>query len=555
MAGWRRRIPAAVWRTPCELSAMFDETRLLNLIEAYVDQSLSAEERGELEKLLMASDEARRIFWERLRLHAVAREWALGKTAEDLAAGLPEAGKVVKFPWRRIAAGLAVAAAVVLAAFVFRQEDAGEEQAAPVADTGVAKGQTVAVLALASEAVWEGRAPVAGEGVRPGGLKLTAGTARLDFLSGAQMTLRAPAELSLVSEMKVMLLAGDVHVFAPPAAQGFTVETEGMIAVDRGTDFGMSAGKGKAPSLHVLSGRVDVAAMDAPDRFTKVFGGSAVRPLAGDWEVFPADRGLFPESGNLAGEVRAAQASRKEAWKIAADEFSRRDDVLIHYLFDLPEYGDENHVKNSAAHGPPETDATLVGSEWAAGRWPGKGSCSFTKATDRVRFVVPGAFRRLTLMAWVKVDRLPNQLNILLRPDAVQFGTPHWQFDPKGRLRLGYQTGKKEFLVPDGNEQTEWDVAVSPPFMKGELGRWTQVATVYDADRAVVEHFHNGRKIADHRLKHPMPLIFGPAQIGNTVTGGDELQYNLMGRVDEFAMVAEALSETEIRALYEAGKP
>lgn len=197
--------------------------------------------------------------------------------------------------------------------------------------------------------------------------------------------------------------------------------------------------------------------------------------------------------------------------------------------------------------------------EFDAGVEDDKGACAFSRVTDRVRFVAPGPFETLTLMMWTRVDQLPNYFNVPLRADEAVVGTPHWQFDPKGRLRFGYLTGRTEFLRPDTTEPTDWDVAVSPPVLGPNLGRWIHVATVYDARRAVIEHYVNGEQVATHPLKHPLPLLIGAAQIGNTVVQktGDfpPQQFNLVGRIDEFALLEAALTPDEIREHYEKGRP
>src|SRR5258706_15969367 len=47
---------------------MKDE-RLIVLLDAYLDGTLSAEEKREMERMLLESDAARREFWERASLH------------------------------------------------------------------------------------------------------------------------------------------------------------------------------------------------------------------------------------------------------------------------------------------------------------------------------------------------------------------------------------------------------------------------------------------------------------------------------------------------------
>ncbi|WAC19791.1 LamG domain-containing protein [Luteolibacter sp. SL250] len=545
---------------------MFDEARLKQLVDAYIDQTLEPAEREELELVLMSSEQARQDFWERVHLHAAAREWALGRVATSMVDATVNRSISVRRSWIRTwGVGIAAAAASVTAALWLgnRPDPAvpiGASQSAlpEVADEPQSMSLPVAVLALSADAGWVGSTPAPGAPLSPGLLRLVRGNVRIDFLSGAQMTIRAPSEVELVTEMRARLRSGNIHVFAPPAAEGFTVESGELIAVDRGTEFGMTGAAGRAPTLHVLDGKVDVAKSDAPSEFKEIRGGSAVSLSGRDWSFFPAEPALFQGTRDLAGESDDEQARRLREWEVAAQELSARPDAVIHFPFLKPDPGRSTAVANTAAHAVAGTEGTIVGAERVGGRWVGKGACNFSRSTDRVRFVAPGEYQSLTLMAWVRVDRLPNGFNVLLRADRVVVGTPHWQFDSLGRLRFGFNTASSDFLRPDTTEKTSWDVAVSPPLLDGRLGEWIHVATVYDSRRAVLEHFMNGEKVASHPLLHPIPIIIGAAQIGNSVVESNDPgqgRVNLVGRVDEFALLKEALPEEDIRRYYEKGRP
>lgn len=539
---------------------MLDEARLKQLVDAYLDQTLEPAEREELELIMMSSEQARQEFWGLVHLHATAREWAIRQTATGM---VDATAQCVPFDRkqriRNWSMGIAAAAALAVGGIWLGTRPSPEipgefplTKVDPVA-------YPVAVLALAADAEWIGSTPAPGSPLLPGMLKLAKGNVRIDFLSGAQMTLQAPAEVELVTEMRARLRDGHIHVYAPPAAEGFTVESGDMIAVDRGTEFGMTRSASQLASLHVLDGRVDVAKSDAPHDFQEIRRGSAVSLQNRRWNYFPAEPTLFQGSNDLAGEADNEQTRRLMAWDTAAREFSTKPGVVIHLPFRKPRSGRETSITNTAAHAPEGTDGTIIGAEWVSGRWADKGACNFSRSTDRVRFVAPGEFASLTLMAWVRVDRLPNDFNVLLRADQAVEGTPHWQFDPLGRLRFGYFTGKSDFFRPDTTDKTPWDVAVSPPLLEDRLGQWIHVATVYDSKRAVLEHFLNGAKVTSHPLRYPIPIVIGAAQIGNSVvpSSKDALQgkLNLVGRLDEFALLREAMTEDAIRDYYEKGRP
>lgn len=538
---------------------MLDEARLKQLVDAYLDQTLVPAEREELELILMSSEQARQEFWSHVHLHATAREWAIRRIAMGMVDATVHCLTLVrKTRIRNWSVGIAAAAALVVGGlWLGARQSPGTNGASPLSVV-TPNTDPVAVLALAADTEWIGSTPAPGSPLLPGMLRLVRGNVRIDFLSGAQMTIQAPVEVELVTDMRANLRSGNIHVFAPPAAVGFTVEAGDLIAVDRGTEFGMTRSIDHPASLHVLDGIVGVARTDAPHDFKEIRRGGAVSLSGQEWRFFPAEPGLFLGKGTLAGEANDEQARRLKEWEASAREFSARPNVVIHLPFLKPDSSGETTVANAAANAAEGTDGTIIGAEWVSGRWAGKGACSFSRSTDRIRFVAPGTFESLTLMAWVRVDRLPNDFNVLLRADHSAVGTPHWQFDSLGRLRFGYLTGENDFFKPGTTEKTPWDVAVSPPLLEGRLGQWIHVATVYDSQRAVLEHFMNGRKVASHPLRYPLPIVIGAAQIGNSVISSNDPhqgRLNLVGRLDEFALLNEALPEVAIRSYYEKGRP
>ena len=54
---------------------MMDQPRLEFLLDRYVDQALDGAERAELEQMLLASAEARRVFWDFTGFHAQLRQF------------------------------------------------------------------------------------------------------------------------------------------------------------------------------------------------------------------------------------------------------------------------------------------------------------------------------------------------------------------------------------------------------------------------------------------------------------------------------------------------
>jgi hypothetical protein len=111
--------------------------------------------------------------------------------------------------------------------------------------------------------------------------------------------------------------------------------------------------------------------------------------------------------------------------------------------------------------------------------------------------------------------------------------------------------------VPLGADATgeRWPESREP--LLGRLGRWMHLAAVYDADLRQVRFHTNGAVDSIVALPLGLPAVLGAAQIGNwnRRQHSDTRGRQLSGRIDEFVILARALSPEEIHAQYAAGRP
>ena len=191
----------------------------------------------------------------------------------------------------------------------------------------------------------------------------------------------------------------------------------------------------------------------------------------------------------------------------------------------------------------------MVGCVRAEGRWPDKGALEFKRSCDRVRLNVPGKFDSLTMLAWLRIDGFDRQFNSLLLCDEFSDGHAHWQVKANGMIDLG--------VKPRGGKRV---IYLSEPVLgQADLGRWLQLAVVYDVRKAMVSHYLDGRTVGSMpliRCDHQLQL--GPCEIGNWSPVDQPPSApirNFNGRMDEFAIFKEALGDEEILALYELGRP
>jgi len=84
------------------------------------------------------------------------------------------------------------------------------------------------------------------------------------------------------------------------------------------------------------------------------------------------------------------------------------------------EPGWERTVANLARNAPVSSTASMIGCDWAEGRWPGKGGIEFNGSNKRLRLTVPGTYASLTFLAWIRVDRLLHREHSLAMTESLR---------------------------------------------------------------------------------------------------------------------------------------
>lgn len=126
------------------------------------------------------------------------------------------------------------------------------------------------------------------------------------------------------------------------------------------------------------------------------------------------------------------------------------------------------------------------------------------------------------------------------------------------------------FLLPssDGVDDVVQDAGLHRVYMTEPIwdssmsGQWLHLAAVFDPARRIVMQYLNGQPVSQHEIVDKFlvtQLRIGPAEIGNWGQPFRDSPWfavrNLNGTIDELAIFDAALTDGEIRALYEQGKP
>mgnify|MGYP002780610292 CR=1 FL=1 len=508
----------------------------------------AAPEQGDVVNRLLAEDQAlRRYVAQRLIDEALIREELQVAEAESLlgehaavpAAPSPRRARVTARALAPVAAACAAVAACVL---LWPRGDTVAP--VPPAPDGLPPAVDTRAYAVVTHAVnidW----PPGAEPVQPGdriaerNLRIAGGFLQIEFFGGATAVVEGPAEVEVASESRVRCREGKVRVGVPPQAGGFTLQAGSVELVDPGADLGVRVDRDGAGEVHALSGRVGVRQ------------GGAVRLIESGTAVgFSAAgnvTGVAPGPGGFVGleRLRAIKAESAAArygrWREHSDRWSRDAALAMYFTFDGQAEFDRGLVGRVAGA---RADGAIVGCRWAQGRFPGKGALEFKQTSDRVRVRVDGEFESVSLFAWLRVDGVERRYNSLLLADAYTPGRVHWQLTEAGALRFS--------VSGTGGCEAQRVVTMA------SLGRWVQLATVYDHPAQVVRHYVDGREVAACAFAAVAPLLIGPAELGNwspTRSAAADPIRSLNGTVDEVAVFRRPLSAEEVRQAYRAGRP
>jgi hypothetical protein len=567
------------------------EPDLQDLVAAWLrNAELPAARRDELLARLRADGAFRREFVEEIQMHGYVRaaqsaepRWPLLEEAmgghED-APGLEDSimARLAQMPtptrrrtwspWWAYGGLAGLAAGVFL---LLRSADRPRE-AGPDRQTGsaVVRPPAVAVLSRVVEVAWADGEPERQEGAElaAGWLRLALGTVQVDLFSGARLIVEGPAELELRSSGEAFLLVGKVACELGEQARGFRLLTPGLTVVNQGNSFGVKVSESGEQEVHALAGQVAVGRT----------GEAGTSQLAGRQARRLADSGLAetlfrPEDFPVMERVRAreqAEAARLlAAWRAAADALDGDPALRVHFNFEDQSPLDAsltNRVRGEGAG----SDGQIIGARWSPGRWPGKGALEFRGRGQRVLLRLPGTHASLTLLAWVRVDALPQPVTALLMteepeldeekptPVAASFapagGRPlRWELKATGQLALSLRRGPATGKFP-------WDAHLAPPLLTPERhGEWLCLATVHDAAHGELTHYVNGQPVARHPLPPGPPLALTHLSLGNlTVPDAEARQgvsYGFFGAVDELVVAVRPFGAAELRRYYEVGRP
>ncbi len=484
------------------------------LFQRSLDGTLTAEEMVRLNARLRTDAEARREFAELLNLDSALAATAAGWMPETVPSRVVGSVRrkfiaiLVTVRWFAVAACLGLLVSGVWwwqatqRVFATVHESAGVEELA------------------------------AGMVLRGEPQEIKAGTVELITARGARVVIEAPAEFRFESPQRLRMLRGRLAADVPPSAKGFTVITPAGEAVDLGTRFGVDVPTTGAAEIHVFQGEVIANAAGTKTR-QSLRGGEALTLSQGAGAARELRSSAFIQPDEMP-EMIAGLAAGQRSHSAAASAALRHDAALIALVDFEPEAA------------PPGVFRRVQG------RWPGSRALEFVDTDDHAKLNLNATTRKLTLMTWVRLDRVPEGISSLYHTDGWDTpGQVHWMVLNNGQMRFGMHSAPAN----GDNGRERWPESRAP--LLGQLGRWVHLAAVYDADTKQVSFYTNGKFDSTVAMKAGLPAVLGPAQIGNwNLKNSFTTQHRrLSGRMDELVALGRTLTAEEVRGHYEAGNP
>jgi hypothetical protein len=232
-----------------------DRERLEELLFASAHDSFSADERDELNAVLLGSADARRFAVQFLSIDAALAESLSTSEAaaryganHDAVRNVDQAKNVRGLPSRRKAwIAVAAAALIMMGVSVLSWRAGNVDHAQVIEPAGFVQSAT------------RSTAFNSGDTLQPGDLvRFEKGRVVIRFESGVKLAVEGPADLQMVSNNGARMIQGRATVRVPGKIKGFILETPADRIVDLGTAFGVRVGSNGATSISVFEGEIEL---------------------------------------------------------------------------------------------------------------------------------------------------------------------------------------------------------------------------------------------------------------------------------------------------------
>lgn len=244
------------------------ESRIQDLFE----DSLAEDQWPELRNELVESEEAREIYHAYAQIHTLLNQKAQGAHVLSLKTPVIPIDEMLKSQRKRTFRYAALSAAAILVIGLLLMQMFFIEPK-PVGLVMEMSPGTKFSLSHDGDQDQSGEMRM----VKGSRLKISQGAVELNFASGVKSIVMAPADMTLHDDSTLYMNEGSAWFNVPAKAVGFQVKTRDLDIVDLGTEFGVRANPDQHDEVHVITGKIKVAALRLRKEVMTLTAGEARR--------------------------------------------------------------------------------------------------------------------------------------------------------------------------------------------------------------------------------------------------------------------------------------
>ena len=417
----------------------------------------------------------------------------------------------------------------------------------------------VAVVAdqLQGAVLFQSSVPCVSPELYPGSYTLENGLIELAFVDGGKVVVEAPSEFVIENASRIYLLKGQLTALVENSPKPFSVRTLNSNVIDFGTEFGVRANADGTAETHVFQGKVRMESNKLLKQAALMLeGGQAAHAdsegVLSRKEARPLQFVRFEE---FSIKKQAANGSAYCRWQEQVYQIHRDPALVAHYTFE-----EDSRHPDQLINEAPETGKRLNGvlegeeskPQWAPGRWAHKTALYFDRSQNQ-RVRVPADSQLcitgpITLGAWIKTEEAPDGFipgmyggNILSNEKDEKEINYHLSYG------LYYDSHMMIYMRAQG-----YDFHTKGPAINLSVDQWHFLSITHDND--TVNFYIDGKLMKTAEKSFAGSPVFADLLIGG-MEAWQQPKYRFHGFIDEVMIFKRVLSETEMQALYDAGKP
>jgi hypothetical protein len=337
-----------------------------------------------------------------------------------------------------------------------------------------------------------------------------------------------------------------------------------------GTEFGVAVEANGRAAIAVFAGKVKAEAKKADGGWNRQISlqeGQAGMYEQSKFTSLVCKRSDFP---NL--QLAPPPPTSFQRWLNASRELRSRPGLLAYYDFQ-PDPNDTRVLLNRAPSGA-KYNGEIQNAAWTSGRFNGKSALEFVAQDAGVRVNLDAKMEQISLVTWVNIDKLANNLNgLLLSNDWSRPGQLHWEINSDKHIDVAEFTfnGFKNTVIFQSKEAVPDDFLNQWCMISLVIDRMNKRCLMYVNDKCVLSQSYDSqisvvesdvvgyRQLRDRPYNSQIPVIeIGSATIGGWLESGKDPSpnkvRNLNCRMDELMIFESVLSVEDIQKMYEAGK-